>query len=129
MSATPGDDGTGNDPEPVQRITNAPESLAVEQGHRMRVYGLQMAIRIVCLFLAVLIPHPIRWVFVAGAVLIPYLAVLLANAGRDRVTTDVMLMERRQISSAPTDESAPHDMETPTTPSTPATPTTPETEQ
>ncbi len=68
-----------------------------------------MLIRVVCLFLAVLIPHPVRWAFVVGAVFIPYLAVLLANAGRDRVTAEVILLDPRQItgSSAPKQEPSP----------------------
>lgn len=89
--------GKGEDEEPVQRITNAPASLEADQRHRMWVYSLQMAVRLVCLFLAVLIPSPWRWLFVLGAVLLPYTAVLLANAGRDR-RESVILLDPRQIS-------------------------------
>lgn len=87
------------DDEPVQRITNAPEPLEVDQRHRMWVYSIQMIVRIVCLFLVVLVPGPLRWLFLAGAVLLPYGAVLLANAGRDRRTTEVILLDPRQITA------------------------------
>ncbi len=47
-------------------------------------YAISMAIRTVCVVLAVVVDGPLRWVFVAGAVLLPYVAVVLANAGRER---------------------------------------------
>lgn len=85
----------------VHRITSAPEPLAVDQARRMRSYLLQMGIRLVCIFLAVLVPGPARWLFVVGAVLLPYTAVLMANAGRDRRETTPVMMEQRALPAAP----------------------------
>ncbi len=85
----------------MHRITSAPEPLAADQARRMRSYLLQMGIRLVCIFLAVLVPGPARWFFVAGAVLLPYTAVLMANAGRDRLETEPVMMEHRALPSAP----------------------------
>ena len=70
--------------EPVQRITGAPESLADDISRRTRRYLTQMSIRVVCFIGAVAIDHWVRWVLLVGAVVLPYIAVLLANAGRER---------------------------------------------
>lgn len=43
-----------------------------------------MGVRTACLILAVLTPSPWWWGFVAGAVILPYVAVVMANAGRER---------------------------------------------
>lgn len=43
-----------------------------------------MGVRTLCLILAAFTPPPWRWLFVAAAVLLPYVAVVLANAGRER---------------------------------------------
>lgn len=71
-----------SDPE-VHRITSAPRSQADDQHARIVKYTVSMAIRAVCLILAFVVTGPMRWVFVAGAVVLPYVAVVLANAGRE----------------------------------------------
>lgn len=88
----------------MHSITSAPESLTADQARRMRGYLLQMGIRMVCIFLAVLVPGPAKWLFVAGAVLLPYTAVLMANAGRDRRETTTVTMEQRELPRAPSQE-------------------------
>lgn len=70
--------------EPVQRITGAPESLADDITRRTHRYLVQMSIRVVCFVGAVAIDHWTRWLLLVGAVVLPYVAVLLANAGRER---------------------------------------------
>jgi len=67
----------------VHRITSAPRSQADDQHARIVKYTVSMAIRAVCLVLAFVVTGPMRWVFVAGAVVLPYVAVVLANAGRE----------------------------------------------
>lgn len=71
----------------VYSITGAPESLTDEQGPRTRRYLISMSIRTACVILAILVPGWPRWVFLAGAVALPYLAVVAANAGRRRRAT------------------------------------------
>ncbi len=66
----------------VHRISEAPVGHALDLESRMRRYLLSMALRTVCAVLAVLTDGPVRWICVAGAVLLPSVAVLLANAGR-----------------------------------------------
>ncbi|MCP2266624.1 DUF3099 domain-containing protein [Promicromonospora thailandica] len=74
--------------EPVPSITSAPEPLAVDQARRTRSYLIQMSIRVVCIIGAVLVDGWLRWALVAAAVVLPYSAVLVANAGRERTTHD-----------------------------------------
>lgn len=75
-------------PDAAQSITGAPESLAVDQARRARRYLVQMGIRVVCFLLAVLlwqhVPLWVSLVLIVGAVVLPYIAVLFANAGRER---------------------------------------------
>jgi hypothetical protein len=44
-----------------------------------------MGVRTVCFLLAVVTDGWLRWVFIAGAVLLPYLSVVFANSGRERI--------------------------------------------
>jgi hypothetical protein len=73
------------DPE-VVRITSAPESPEVERGSRERRYMISMGIRTVCFIAAVAVgPGWLRWVLVAAAFLLPYVAVVMANSASPRV--------------------------------------------
>ncbi len=65
------------------RITTARKSVADDQAARVRGYVISMTIRIICFLLAVVTTGPLRWIFVAGALIIPYLAVVYANGGRE----------------------------------------------
>ena len=67
----------------VFTITEAQRGLSVEQTGRTRRYLVSMGIRTACVILAIFIPGWARWVFIAGAVVLPYLAVVIANAGRE----------------------------------------------
>lgn len=87
----------------MQRVSDAPLSLEEDQRRRMRAYLIQMAIRLVCIFLAIFVPGMLRWVFVAGAVVLPYTAVLFANAGRDRRTM-ATLIDTRALPARPSPE-------------------------
>jgi hypothetical protein len=66
--------------EPV-RITSAPISPADEMAGRMRRYIIAMAIRTACFIVAFLLRDTwAMWVLLVGAVFMPYVAVVLANA-------------------------------------------------
>ena len=71
------------DPVEVFTITDAQRGLSVEQGGRTRRYLISMGIRTACVIGAIFVPGWPRWVFIAGAVVLPYLAVVIANAGRE----------------------------------------------
>ncbi|MFE6969989.1 DUF3099 domain-containing protein [Isoptericola sp. NPDC057653] len=107
--------GADRDAE-VPSITSAPEPLEEDQARRTRRYLVQMGIRIVCFIGAVLVDELwIRLVLVAAAVVLPYSAVLFANAGRDRVSYDTSPM----VDVAPTALPAPEPR--PAAPTGPAT--------
>ena len=67
------------------RITTAPTSAADDIAGRQRRYLISMAIRTACVVGAVTVgPGLLRWVLVAGAVLLPYVAVIFANVGNNQ---------------------------------------------
>lgn len=84
--------GTGPDPygngmpvrTEVYRITDAQQGLTPDQAGRARKYMISMAIRTACFVGAVVTTGWVRWALIAGAVLLPYAAVVFANAGRER---------------------------------------------
>lgn len=69
-----------------QTITSAQRALSAEQAGRTRKYLISMGIRTACVIGAIFIPGWPRWVLIAGAVVLPYLAVVIANAGKARDT-------------------------------------------
>ncbi|RYV50574.1 DUF3099 domain-containing protein [Pengzhenrongella frigida] len=87
----------------MPRITSVPEPLSDEVARRTRRYLIQMGIRIVCFIGAVAtwgrVPGWISWLLIAGAVVLPYIAVILANAGRERPDDAVPLMTPRALGS------------------------------
>ena len=71
----------GDDQERVvQSVTSAPASGSDDQGHRVKRYLLTMGIRVLCGALALVTEGWMRWSFVALAVVLPYIAVVMANA-------------------------------------------------
>lgn len=87
--------------EAVPSITAAPEPLAADQARRERKYLIQMGIRLVCIFGAILAQGSwVTWVLAVGAVVLPYSAVLVANAGRDQAHYDTSPMEHRALPTA-----------------------------
>jgi hypothetical protein len=68
----------------VHSITGVASSLSSEQSGRTRRYLFSMGLRTACVLLAIVVPGWPRWVFIAGAVVLPYLAVVAANAGQRR---------------------------------------------
>ncbi len=71
--------GRGSE-EPV-RITTAGRSAAADTAARQRRYLVSMAVRTLCVVGAVVVgPGWFRWVLIAGAVALPQIAVVAANA-------------------------------------------------
>ena len=68
------------EPEPV-RITTATRSHNADIAQRQRRYLISMGIRTACFVLAIVsIGHWFMWFFIAASFLLPYVAVVLANA-------------------------------------------------
>ena len=65
---------------PAVNITSASESHEADLNARTRKYLILMAIRMVCFVGAVFAHGWFRWALVAGAVVLPWIAVLIANA-------------------------------------------------
>ncbi|MEZ5157328.1 MAG: DUF3099 domain-containing protein [Candidatus Nanopelagicales bacterium] len=81
-------------------ITGAQVPLSEDQRLRTRRYLISMAIRTVCFVGAIIASGWLRWTLVAGAVVLPYIAVVMANAGRGRsekAPPMIVLNEQRQI--------------------------------
>jgi len=71
------------EPSEVFTITEAQRGLSREQTGRTRRYLVSMGIRTACVLGAIVIPGWPRWILIVGAVVLPYVAVVVANAGRE----------------------------------------------
>lgn len=76
----------------VFSVTGLPSSLEDDQRARMRRYLMSMGIRTVSFVLAVVALYVLHWTvvgwaFVIAAVILPYVAVVAANATRSRAGT------------------------------------------
>lgn len=93
-------------------VTSLPQSPQDEARGRVRHYAITMGIRTVC-FILMAVVQPIGWwtfVFAAGAIFLPYIAVVYANAGSDSTPTQVEspVLEIEAVPAAPEpDEQAP----------------------
>jgi Protein of unknown function (DUF3099) len=68
----------------VQSITTAPRSQTDDLNARFVKYTVSMTIRFVCIVLAFVLSGPLQWIAIAGAIVLPYVAVVIANAGREQ---------------------------------------------
>ena len=64
----------------AQSITTVSESPDDERKSRMLKYTLAMTIRVICIVAAMLVEGWLMWLAFAGAIFLPYFAVVLANA-------------------------------------------------
>lgn len=88
----------GSAPE-VYAVTTARTGQHDDVGKRARNYMISMTIRLVCLVLAfVFFGTWEAWVFAAGAVVLPYVAVVMANSGRERAAAPPTAMMSPQTS-------------------------------
>lgn len=89
----------------MYRITSAPEPLADDLARRQRRYLWQMGIRVLCFVAAAVlwpyVPVAVSLTLIAAAAILPYIAVLLANAGRERRDERGVPFEAREIGAAP----------------------------
>jgi hypothetical protein len=76
-------------------ITSAPRRLSSDLGARQRRYLISMIIRTVCFLLTVALPSPYRWFALLGAMVLPYVAVVVANAGRETVLPGENILRKR----------------------------------
>jgi hypothetical protein len=77
-------------------ITSAQNALTRDQAGRQKRYFISM-IRTACFVLTVILPSPYRWFALAGAVTLPYFAVVIANAGRETVSRGSDIVEDKPL--------------------------------
>jgi hypothetical protein len=65
-------------------ITDAQTATSKEMSSRVKRYAITMGIRTACFISMIFVPGPLRWVLLAAAVFLPYLAVVLANQANTR---------------------------------------------
>ena len=82
--------------ESVQSITTAQSSLTNDQSARQRRYFISMMVSTICFILTVVLPSPYRWVALVGALTLPYIAVIAANAGRETINKDAIFTPKRK---------------------------------
>lgn len=79
----------------VFRITGTAAGLTEDVRGRQRRYVLSMTIRTLCVVIAFTmwnVERPVAWAALVGGALLPYIAVVVANAGRENAS---MLPSRR----------------------------------
>ena len=88
----------------MYQITGARRGVREDVDSRTRRYLISMGIRSVCFVGAVLADGPLRWVLIFLAVALPYVSVVFANAGRERVLDlpdERVAIDRRALGGAP----------------------------
>jgi hypothetical protein len=56
-----------------------------------------MMLRTACFISTIFLPNPYRWFAMAGAVFLPYIAVVIANAGRETITGKNAIMRDQRL--------------------------------
>jgi len=81
----------------VHSISGVTAGLTADQSGRQRRYFISMMVRTACFILAVVLHNPYRWIAIAGAVLLPYIAVVIANAGRETIPRESATFNTREL--------------------------------
>ena len=126
----------------VHSITSTQGPLGDDIDRRAKRYLFQMSLRTICFLGAVFtwgrVPTAVSVALLVGAVVLPYVAVILANAGRERPERADSFLQLREIAGAPvatplaaarpvppSGSTTPFGPGGPSAPSTPGTPGTP----
>jgi predicted tellurium resistance membrane protein TerC len=78
----------------TQSITALPESPDVDRRRRMIQYGIAMAVRVACIVLCLFVQGWWLVLPIVGALVLPYIAVVLANVG---TSTDAKVLRPGSI--------------------------------
>lgn len=84
-------------PHTPQSATSLPRAPRDEANARMTKYFVMMAVRLTCFVLMVVItPYSwYTWIFAAGAIFLPYFAVVVANVSSEQRETRIVPPERQ----------------------------------
>ena len=86
--------------EQVFEISGARSSLSDDQRDRQRKYMFSMTLRVLCFGGAIFTDGPLRWFLLGGSVVLPWMAVVIANAGREngrRQSTSTTYQSGREL--------------------------------
>jgi hypothetical protein len=86
---------TGAGANEVYDLTSATKALSNDLSGRQKRYFISMMIRTLCFVLTVILPSPFRWFALFGAVTLPYIAVVIANAGRETISPSAALLSKK----------------------------------
>ncbi|SDE49626.1 DUF3099 domain-containing protein [Auraticoccus monumenti] len=96
-------------------ITGAAQGRSADASRRQRNYLIMMGIRMLCFVGLIFVPGNLKWVLLGGAVVLPYIAVLVVNQGDQRTHTTrtpaVAPQEPPLVSDAPAVTAAPEVIE------------------
>ena len=74
----------------AQSVTTLGESPEIERRNRMIKYTVAMVIRTICIIVGVMVQGWLMWFCFAGAIFLPYFAVVVANAKTEGKPTQTM---------------------------------------
>lgn len=101
ITAEPGRRGS------AQLITDARTGTSDEMSARIRQYTITMSIRAACFISMIFVHGVFRWILFAGAVILPFVAVVAANQVnqhfRRRKVTHAMQTERPELTTGQDD--------------------------
>ena len=105
--------GHGARAQQVHLVTQARRPLSEDIRYRQHRYLIMMGIRTLCFAIAIaLFVAHLRWLILipaVGAIIIPYIAVIFANGGREPDNTRGFLEHRSRLSTPSTSALAPPD--------------------
>ena len=79
-------------------ISSAKYAHSDEIPGRMKKYLISMVIRTACFIGAIFTDGVLRWVLIAGSLILPYIAVVVANAGQEQsFAPDATYESQKQI--------------------------------
>ena len=82
----------------VQAVTDLAQSPDEERRGRIIRYSIAMTVRMICIVLAMVLQGWMMWVCFAGAILLPYFAVVIANAqGAGKAGAKVAAVEAKPL--------------------------------
>lgn len=89
-------------------ITSVQRGISDEQRGRRDRYLLGMTIRTTCFVGAILTSGMLQWLLLAGALFLPYIAVFIANAGREWDRTPFLITNSRSNKEIASDSTGNH---------------------
>lgn len=97
-------------------VTSAQPGHSQEMSGRMRRYLISMTIRVICLILAIFVLHGwMRLLGVGAALVLPWFAVVMANAGPVHMEEEPNFVTLDRIQIGPSHDDAPTDAAAPET--------------